>query len=285
MENKGNLRALTLKSYAKINLFLDVLSKRSDGFHNIRTIFSEITLFDTINFILTKNSSVRILTNKDFVSSENNLIYKVAIFIRDYYNVQDSVEVFLEKNIPVCAGLGGGSSNAAVTIKALSDLWRLNLSESEMHDIAAEFGSDINFFLEGGCALGEGRGEQINKLDDITIDNLLLVKPPFEISSWEAYKAVELTQENINWKDFIENSDPKLCFNKLQEGIGRIYPEIVEIINFLENNGAEKAILSGSGSTVIGFCPNTETAIRLSKYFSNRKYWNYITKTKRRSTK
>lgn len=279
------MRALTLKSYAKINLFLDVLSKRSDGFHNIRTIFSEITLFDTINFILTKNSSVRILTNKDFVSSENNLIYKVAIFIRDYYNVQDSVEVFLEKNIPVCAGLGGGSSNAAVTIKALSDLWRLNLSESEMHDIAAEFGSDINFFLEGGCALGEGRGEQINKLDDITIDNLFLVKPPFEISSWEAYKAVELTQENIKWKDFIENSDPKLCFNKLQEGIGRIYPEIVEIINFLENNGAEKAILSGSGSTVIGFCPNTETAIRLSKYYSNKKYWNYITKTKRRSTK
>jgi len=285
MGKKNNITNITLKSFAKINLFLDVLSKRPDGFHNIRTIFSEIALYDTINFTLTKNSKVQILTNKYFVSSEDNLIYKVAVFIKEKYNVCKSVKVFLEKRIPIAGGLGGGSSNAAVTIRALSELWDLNLTCEEMHDIAANFGSDINFFIDGGCAMGEGRGEIITPLADIDISNILLVKPPFGISSSKAYDSVIFTEENREWQHLLDTENVNCCYNKLEEGVCRVYPEVYEIINFLENNGAVKAMLSGSGSTIIGFCPDSDTAESLSNYYSKNNYWNFITKTKRRSTK
>ncbi|MDP8268786.1 MAG: 4-(cytidine 5'-diphospho)-2-C-methyl-D-erythritol kinase [Candidatus Tenebribacter davisii] len=284
MENlkKKNLR---INSSAKINLFLDVLAKRPDGYHQIRTIFSEIELADIINFALTKKGTVKILSDIDFVSVDKNLIYKVAVFIKEKYNVKFGVEIELQKKIPIAAGMGGGSSNAASTIIALSKLWQLNLKKKEMHDIAETFGSDINFFLEGGCALGEDRGEKIHYLDEIKLDNIFLVNPGIRISSKEAYEAVSLDDhENNNWTKLIKDNDIQLCYNKLQEGVCRKYPEILEIINYLEDNGAGKAMLSGSGATIIGFCPDRATAKKFSIYYSNRGYWNYITKTKR-STK
>ena len=115
------IKNLKIDSSAKINLFLDVLSKRSDGYHQIRTIFSEIELSDTINFALTKKGTIKLLSNKDFVSAKKNLIYKVAIFIKKKYSVKFGVEIELQKNIPISAGMGGGSSNAASTIIALSE--------------------------------------------------------------------------------------------------------------------------------------------------------------------
>ena len=279
---KKNLR---ISSSAKINLFLDVLSKRSDGYHQIRTIFSEIGLADILNFALTKKGTVKILSDKDFVSTKENLIYKVAIFIKERYNVKFGVEINLQKNIPISAGMGGGSSNAASTINALSELWNLKLSKKEMHEIAKNFGSDINFFLEGGCALGENRGEKIIQLKQIQLENIFLVNPGFRISSKEAYDAVLLDgQINDNWLKIIENENTKWCYNKLQDGVCKKYPEIRKIIDHLLENGAEQAMLSGSGATIIGFCSDRATAENFSIYYSNIGYWNYITKTKR-STK
>jgi len=269
-----------------MNIYIEEMREHlRHGFHQIRTIFSEIELADIINFALTKKGTIKILSDKDFVSPKENLIYKVAIFIKERYNVKFGVKINLQKNIPIAAGLGGGSSNAASTIIALSKLWNLNLSKNEMHDIAGNFGSDINFFLEGGCALGEDRGEKITKLNSIDIDDIILVNPGFEISSEEAYKAVQLDgNESTNWKKLIDNKDINYCYNKLQEGICKKYPLIQQIINELNKNGAENAILSGSGATIIGFCPDRETARKFSKYYSDKGYWNYVTKTKR-STK
>ncbi len=279
---KKNLR---ISSSAKINLFLDVLSKRQDGYHQIRTIFSEIELADIINFALTKKGTVKILSNIDFVSVKENLIYKVAVFIKERYNVKFGVEIKLQKNIPISAGMGGGSSNAASTIIALSALWNLDLSKREMHTIAENFGSDINFFLEGGCALGENRGEKINNLKQIELDNIFLVNPGFEISSKEAYDAVSLDgHKNDNWTKLIKDENIQWCFNKLQDGVCKRYPEIRKIIDYLLKNGAEQAMLSGSGATIIGFCPDRAIAEKFSIYYSNLGYWNYVTKTKR-STK
>lgn len=278
-------RSLSLDSHAKINLFLEVVSKRPDGYHNIRTIFQEIALSDTINFTLTKNRDIRILTNKHFVSLEENLIYKVAVFIQNQYSVLNGVAVELVKNIPISAGLGGGSSNAATTVLALSELWDLNLSEKEMHQIAAKFGSDINFFLHGGTSLGEGRGEQISCLENIFIDNIFLVKPPFGISSREAYDEVIIypnSESNLN--KFLDNGDTVYCQNQLEKGIVLLYPEVRKIIDQVKLLGASNAILSGSGSTIIGFCSNHMIAESLSDYYSKRGYWNCITKSKKRST-
>jgi len=284
MEKKKTISVLR-NSSAKINLFLDVISVRLDGYHEIRTIFSEIDLYDVLNFTLTKNSAIKILANIDFVSLEKNLIYKVAIFIQKKYNVLNGAKIELQKNIPIAAGLGGGSSNAAQTILALNVIWKLNLSTIEMNSIAARFGSDINFFLSGGTALGEGRGEEIKRLDDLEIENILLVNPGFEISSKEAYEAVNVVKPNSNWKEFLRNKDVNFCFNKLEEGVIRLYPKISKTLNFMQENGAMKAMLSGSGATMIGFCPDRATAENLSEYFTRKKYWNCITKTIKRSTK
>ena len=234
---------------------------------------------------MTKKGTVKILSDIDFVSAKENIIYKVAIFIKEKYNVKFGVEIELQKNIPISAGMGGGSSNAASTIIALSELWNLKLSKEKMNKIAENFGSDINFFLEGGCALGENRGEKISSLKPIDLDNIFLVNPGFGISSKEAYDAVLLDNfENNNWNELIEHENIKLCFNKLQEGVCKKYPEIQNIINHLLENGAEQAMLSGSGATIIGFCSDRETAEKFSIYYSDMDYWNYITKTKR-STK
>ncbi|MBT3755113.1 MAG: 4-(cytidine 5'-diphospho)-2-C-methyl-D-erythritol kinase [Candidatus Cloacimonetes bacterium] len=275
---KKNLR---ISSSAKINLFLDVLAKRPDGYHQIRTIFSEIGLADILNFALTKKGSVKILSDRDFVSVKENLIYKVAVFIKEKYNVKFGVEINLQKIIPISAGMGGGSSNAASTIMALSELWDLDLPKEEMHEIAKNFGSDINFFLEGGCALGENRGEKISYLKQIQLDNIFLVNPGFGVSSKEAYDAVLLdNHENNNWTKLIEEENTLWCFNKLQEGVSKKFPEIKKILEHLLENGAEQAILSGSGATVIGFCPDRITAEKFSEHYSDIGYWNYITKTK-----
>ncbi|MDO9577060.1 MAG: 4-(cytidine 5'-diphospho)-2-C-methyl-D-erythritol kinase [Candidatus Cloacimonadales bacterium] len=283
---KSKKRSVPRRSSAKINLFLDVLSKRPDGYHNIRTIFSEIELYDHLNFTLTKNRGIRILSGTEFVSLKKNLIYKVAIFIQEKYNVNNGVVIKLEKNIPVSGGLGGGSSNAAHTILALNDLWELNLTEADQHKIAREFGSDINFFLKGGTALGEGRGEKIREIQDIDIDNIFLVNPGFGISSQEAYQAVVIPEkENENWKFLLETGKMEYCYNALESGICRLFPDIQATLDFMRENGAVKAMLSGSGATMIGFCPNREIAEKFSEYFSKKKYWNCITKTIKRSSR
>jgi len=284
MEEKKKRANACRKSHAKINLFLDVIAKRSDGFHQIRTIFSEIDLFDTINYFLTENIDIRILSDKDFLCNEKNLIYQIAFFLQKKHNVKKGVEVVLEKKIPISAGLGGGSSNAAQTILALQKLWDLQISNIEINKIASMFGSDINFFLTGGCALGEGRGEQITLVNDLNISNILLINPGFAISSKEAYEIVEIPEkENPDWKQFLKTKNKTFCFNSLEKSICRKYPEIQKIISHLKKNGAENAILSGSGATVIGFFKNYETAKTNSDYYTKKKYWNTITKTKRRT--
>ena len=274
---------LNLKSHAKINLFLDIIAKRKDNYHQIRTIFSEIDLSDSLSFVLTEKTDIRILTSLDFLNTQENLIYKVAFFIQKKYKVKKGVEIHLVKNIPIAAGLGGGSSNAATTIKALSKLWNLNLSDYEMHNIAENFGSDINFFLIGGTALGEGKGELVSPLKDIFIEHILLINPGFPISSKEAYDSVKIPDsENDDWKLLLATSEMKYCHNSLQEGIVETYPEIGEIIENLENHGAKKAMLSGSGATIIGFFPDSISAQKSADFYSKKNYWNYIIKTKRR---
>ncbi len=235
---------------------------------------------------MTENNSIKILASKNFIKSEDNLVYKIAFFIKKKYNVNNGVNIKLEKNIPIAAGLGGGSSNAAQTISALSKLWDLNLSENEMNEIASKFGSDINFFLVGGCALGEGRGEQITPLNDIEINNILLINPGFAISSKEVYEATATmisNKENSNWKKLLNTGNIAFCYNKLEETVCERFSEIQNIIKYLQENGVQKAMLSGSGATVIGFCPNHYTAKKIANYYSKKGYWNLITKTKRRT--
>lgn len=266
-------------SYAKINLVLNVESLLNSGYNKIRTLFSEIDLHDNLKYTLTKSKEVEVWSNIEELCGENNLIHKVATYLKNRYCVNSGVTIKLQKVIPLSAGLGGGSSNAANAIKALNKLWALNLSKGEMHGIAAKFGSDLNFFLEGGTACGSNRGEVIEKIESIKIEQILLVKPPFGISSKEAYNLVNKRELNKNFEEFIKTKNIELIFNDLQIGIINKYPQIGIIIDELKRSGADVAQMSGSGSTCFGIYSSAELLRRSDDYFTKRGYWTRITKT------
>jgi len=278
------MKAKTVKAHAKINLFLEVLSRRNDGFHEIVTLFNEVELFDTLNFDLTKKSTVKILSSIDFLSGENNLVYKVAAYLQKAYSVENGVEVFIEKNIPVGAGLGGGSSDAACALLALNELWNIRLPYADILNIAAKFGSDINFFISGGTAIGKGRGEKIVSVKHVNLENVLLVNPGFEISSKEAYNALKPeaftsneSETYFNINEIVYSQNPKYCFNRLQIEMEVKYPIISEIIHSMYLFKAEQSILSGSGPTIIGFFDNPEDCKNAQRYFTQKGFWTEIT--------
>ena len=292
---------LILESPAKINLYLDVLGKLQSGYHEIVTLFSEINLCDILKFSLTNYHDIKLLSTNDSLVNSQNLIYQTAIYIQAKYSVRYGAKITLEKNIPIAAGLGGGSSNAATTIRALDVLWDLNMSEKEKNDIAARFGSDINFFINGGQAIGTGRGEKIETIPEknfADIENILLVNPNFHISSNEAYKIVTpkvtpiseqksntTNHPDKNLKMLLEKKNIKLCFNRLEKGIEKKYPIIAETLEKLKNCGAKNAILSGSGPTMIGFFSDTETLEDAQKLMKEKGFWTFKTTTRRRQKK
>ncbi len=231
---------------------------------------------------MTKKRDVEILTNIKSLQNRQNLICRLAFFIQEQYQVESGVQVRLEKRIPVAAGLGGGSSNAAATISALSELWSLNLSQEEMHDIASKFGSDINFFLEGGMALGTGRGETIEPLPDLPEQEILLVNPRFDVSSAEAYKlyavnaaAKDRSRLMREMRDYLVSGQLN---NVLEPGIRKQYPIIDEIIVEMENSGIP-AMLSGSGPTCIGYLDDSIDTRDVVRRFEEKGYWTCLTRT------
>lgn len=271
------------RASAKINSCLEVLARREDGFHEIRTVFHELELHDTLRFTLTKIKDIQIFANVKSLQNQDNLVCRISHFIQNAYSVNAGVSIELEKAIPVAAGLGGGSSDAAATILACNTLWSLNMSDQEMHDIAAQFGSDINFFLIGGRAVGQGRGEQLVPLEDRLIDDIVLVNPGFAVSSGEAYRAVETVGgDDDRWRRYLADGDLSLTHNALQAGVCKAYPVIAETLAEMKQE-CGRAMLSGSGPTMIAFCDSPEQARRMADRYGQRGWWSTVTKTVSRS--
>jgi len=175
---------LTLKSPAKINWFLKVLGLRDDGFHEIQSLMQKITLYDVLTFAPSMDLA---LETDSVIPVEQNLVYKAAILLKNTYGIDKGAFISLNKNIPVGAGLGGGSSNAASALLGLNELWSLNLSTEDLCVMAGQLGSDVPFFLCGAISLSNGRGEKITPYKTEKTVNLLLVKPPFSVSTAWAY--------------------------------------------------------------------------------------------------
>ncbi len=266
-------------SYAKINLILNVVSKLDNGYNELKTIFTTIDLKDNVKYSLTKSNDIEVLSNISELCGQANLVHTVATYLKNRYCVKNSAKIYIEKNIPLSAGLGGGSSNAANAIIELDKLWNLNLSFEEMNSIASKFGSDINFFLSGHSAVGLHRGEIIEPIEPLHIDNILLVKPTLGISSKEAYDLIKERKLNTDFDVFIKTLDYSLLFNDLQVGISNKYKIIKEIVEGINSFGAIKAQMSGSGSTCFGIFENKETLVRAFNYFKEQGYWVKITKT------
>lgn len=234
-------------------------------------MFVAVDLHDSLKFALTKKPGIKILSNIPELASEKNLVHKIAERILADFRIEAGVEINLNKEIPLSAGLGGGSSNAAMTFLALRDLLGLEMNDEYLNRTAAQYGSDINFFFHGGCARGRSRGEEIALLPDLKEMELLLVNPGIEISSREAYELSDLqTAGNIK---------KVLWYNRLEAGIVSRYPDIGNVIKLLKELGAMEAMMSGSGSTCIGLFPETAKLDKALRHFRERKMWCRTVKT------
>jgi len=248
-----------IKSYAKVNLGLKILDRLPDNYHSIFTIMQEIDLYDTIQ--IQKNNSGNITIDCDgsikVPNDDNNLCIKAAKLIFKNYHINHGVDISLTKNIPVGAGLGGGSSNGATILCELNRIFELNISNQNLHDLAFELGCDIPFFINGGIQISEGKGEKLTKLDlDLTEYFMLLIHPTFNVSTKWAYSFFKNNLvdnfECDKFRSFQDNLDWELFENDFENIIKSTYPEVVEIRKILESQSSLFVSLSGSGSTMFG---------------------------------
>lgn len=243
-------------SRAKINIGLNIVSKRDDGYHNIETVFYPINLFDEIEFIESDTFSIE-CDKEDIPTDKSNLIWKAKDILQNEIKKEINYKVQLAKRIPSFAGLGGGSSNAATTLKALNELCNINLSINELRELAVKIGSDVPLFLENEPCFARGRGEELNPLKDFQVnDKIIVVFPGINISTSWAYSQIKPKQPIFSlsslkfYNDFIDNKE--LIINDFEEVVFQFHPELVEIKNILLRNGAIYSSLSGSGSAVYG---------------------------------
>jgi 4-diphosphocytidyl-2-C-methyl-D-erythritol kinase len=254
------LESLTLKSYAKINLCLYVLKKREDGYHEIFSMMQAIDLRDQLTLHKIQKDIVIRCDHSDVPKDENNLAYQAADLLFKERNLKGGVRIDIEKQIPVSAGLGGGSSNAAFTLKGINQLFDLKLSNQKLHLIASRIGSDVPFFLYSGQAIAKGRGEKILPIRLYGDYWLVLVRPNLMISSERVYQNVKIDLTagksfiNLNAcdnKDGFFNSLRQFD-NDLEKVVISRYAVISQIKKTLENSGAIKSSMSGSGPAVYG---------------------------------
>ncbi len=250
------MRKVRLKSPAKVNLSLEILKKRQDGYHEIRTVLQKISLYDILNFSLEKEKGIFIETDHPSLPiGRDNLVYKAAESILKRIKYNGGVRIRIEKRIPIGSGLGGGSSNAASTLKALNKIFKLDMSDKALMKIGSEIGADIPFFLFDGSAIGFGIGD---KLKGIEIPHLwyILIYPNFEVSTRWAYKNFLLTKNQFHLKlhTFLKNiyNIPSILRNDLEGVVSKEYPEIEIMKRALLDVGALGSSMTGSGPTVFG---------------------------------
>ena len=254
------MQSLTIKSYAKLNIGLKVLDTLPDGYHAICTIMHEIDFHDLISIKKNTKNKIKLecVGNISVPNDFNNLCVQASKLFFDSYNIDDiGIDITLNKNIPVGAGLGGGSSNAANILLALNNMYELNISNSSLCDLSLKLGCDVPFFIRGGVQIVEGKGEKLSPISfDLKNYFILLVLPNFSISTKWAYSFFKNNlSKNFNrtkFRTFQNNIDWSLFENDFEEVIKTTYPEVIEIRKKLEDSGALFVSLSGSGSAMFG---------------------------------
>jgi 4-diphosphocytidyl-2-C-methyl-D-erythritol kinase len=260
---------LRVTSFAKINRDLRVLGKRKDGFHELDTVFQTVDLSEEIDFFEGEEgeggAGLLSLTieGADLPVDDSNLVLRAARALREKFSVRAGARIHLSKKIPIGGGLGGGSSNAAATLRALSALWKIPATDADLRGLAAILGSDVPFFLVGGRARGRGRGEAVTPLPDGPQEWVLLVFPPFSLSTAEVYgrlKARSLTGSPSATKVSGSETGGGPERNDLEQAAESLRGELRRIRSALAGAGARSARLSGSGSTVFGTFGTKEEA-------------------------
>lgn len=264
------MRELQLRAYGKINLGLDVVRKREDGYHELRMIMQTVGLYDELKMKVIPEDEIRLSVNLSFLpTNENNLICKAIAMLKQEFGIQEGIEARLEKRIPVAAGMAGGSSDAAAALVGMNRLFRLGLSKKQLMEYGVRLGADVPYCVMRGTALSEGIGEILTPLPPIPSCYILLAKPGISVSTKYVYqnlKANELTDHpDIDGiVDSLKNGDLQgICDrlgNVLETVTIRDHPMIDEIKTFLIEQGASGALMSGSGPTIFGIFQEKSTA-------------------------
>lgn len=267
------MNSIDLKSRAKVNLSIDVLGKREDGYHLVEMIMQTIDLYDKLKITEIEENSILIKSNSlDIPLNEDNIMYKAVNLLKNQFNMEKGIEISIEKNIPVAAGMAGGSSNAAAVLVGLNKLWNLGLSENELKDIGLKLGADVPFCITGGSALAEGIGEELTNIKGLPEDlNILVCKPNIFVSTKEVYQSLNMDKvkrrpKNKELIDALQKEDVKFIsenmVNVLEEVTSLKYSEIGQIEDIMIKNKALGSMMSGSGPTVFGLFDNKDCAIK-----------------------
>ncbi len=267
------MNSITVSSPAKINLLLEIISKRSDGYHNINTIFQKISLCDEITISVIDNPGIIIKCNyPDIPTDSGNLVYKASEIILKKFGISEGLLIDIKKKIPVGAGLGGGSSNAAATLSGLNKIFGFNLPTSELIEMGKNLGADVPFFvLQSGTAKASGTGEELIPLKMSITTWFAVIFPGFGVSTAWAYKTYSSKYKLLTKKEkttILNNSIDNIrylvsfLYNDFEDIVIKNHPEIGEIKQKLAETGAKGALMSGSGSSVFGVFETEKEAIK-----------------------
>ena len=279
---------MKVRAYAKINLSLDVMGKREDGYHLLKMVMQQVDLYDVININKAK-SGIAITCDKFYIPCDSrNLVYKAAeIFLKEY-KINSGVTIDIQKNIPVAAGLAGGSVDAAVVLKAMRDIFKIDVTDEELMELGVTIGADIPYCIQGGTALCEGIGEDITPLEPFKNTIVLLVKPNFGISTKDVYRALDVSKiyKRTNTKNLIsamERNDLEQIGLEMRNNLENItlgkHVVLRDIKNKMVSMGAVGSMMSGSGPTVFGIFEDMLTAQRCFEHFSKKYKDVYLTRT------
>lgn len=271
----GSNNDISLKALAKINLGLDVVRRREDGYHEVRMIMQTIHLYDRLDIKRTKESGIQIQTNLSFLPvNENNLIYKAAKLLMDEFSITDGVSVKLDKRIPVAAGMAGGSTDAAAMLFGMNRLFSLGLTKRQLMERGVQIGADVPYCIMRGTALAEGIGEELSQLPPMVKCPVLIAKPSISVSTKFVYQNLKLDDTTVH-PDIdllIEDIKAKNLYD-IAAHMGNVletvtipnYPVIDEIKKHMLSHGAVGAMMSGSGPTVFGLFDDEATAKKAYK--------------------
>jgi 4-diphosphocytidyl-2-C-methyl-D-erythritol kinase len=279
---------MLVKAYGKINISLDIVGKREDGYHLLKMIMQTVDLYDSMSFQKC-NKGINISCNKPYIpTDEKNLVYKAAKLFMDTYNISEGINIYLKKNIPVAAGMAGGSADAAAVFKTLKKIFEIDVDDNELMDLGVKIGADVPYCIMGGTALCEGIGDIITPLASFKNHILILVKPNFGVSTKEVYK-------NLDYSKIFKHPDTEAIIRAMEEerledvcdGMKNLlenvtlrkYPVLKRIKEDMIRMGAMGAMMSGSGPTIFAFFDDMLKAQRCYDKFKIQYKEVYLTRT------
>lgn len=263
---------ITRKAYAKINLGLDVIRRREDGYHEVKMVMQTVDIYDSLTFTKKEEPGIRVTTDKEELpGDESNLIYKAAKLVIDTYALKEGIEINLKKNIPMAAGMAGGSTDAAAVFHGMNSLFSIGMTNEDMCRLGVKIGADVPYCIVGGTALSEGIGEILTKLPDAPLCFLLVAKPDIDVSTKFVYE--NLHADSLKSHPDIDGMVQAVKAGSLKgitDRMGNVletvtvkeYPIIQQIKEIMIKAGAHNALMSGSGPTVFGIYDTQDKALK-----------------------